>query len=139
MNRNARQDADSRRFRLFGINFTINFLEKVAYKSLYMGNTAPDVCFRGWGSCFRGNTAWGLCFRGNMAGTWVVGSCFHVFPLETRTRGSRVSGVLGPFLWKRGSRVSCFRRGGVRCREAGVFPACWGCFSGKAGLALTYM
>jgi hypothetical protein len=41
MNKKVRQDDDSRRYRLFGTNSQINFIEKAAYKSPYIETRLP--------------------------------------------------------------------------------------------------
>jgi hypothetical protein len=114
MNKKTRQDADSRRFRLFGTNSPINFMEKAAYKSLYKetrllafvsvagGLVSVETRLGGFVSA---ETWWEHGWWGRVSG---------VFPLETRVRGSRVSGVLGLFLWKRGG-------GGSLPAEPGLF------------------
>jgi hypothetical protein len=114
MNKKNRQDGNPRRYRLFGTNFRINFMEKAAYKSLYIETRLPAfvsaagglVSAEKWlGDLFSAET-W------RERGPW--GRVSGGFPLGTRVRGSRVSGVLGLFLWKRGG-------GGSLPAEPGLF------------------
>jgi hypothetical protein len=99
---------------MFGTNLRINFMEKAAYKSLYMEKQLPAfVSVAGGlvsvetrlGGFVSAETWWEHGWWGRVSG---------VFPLETRVRGSRVSGVLGLFLWKR-------EGGGSLPAEPGLF------------------
>jgi hypothetical protein len=45
MNKKARQNPDPPLYRIFGTNGLINFMEKAAYKSLYMETRLPAFAY----------------------------------------------------------------------------------------------
>jgi len=77
MNKKTRQKSDSWRYRTFGTNMPINFLEKAAYKSLYIVTRLPAFVSVVGGLVSVEKTTRCLCFRGNMVGTWILGQCFR--------------------------------------------------------------
>jgi hypothetical protein len=105
MNRNARQDADSRRFRLFGTNSQINFMEKAAYKSLYMEKRLP-ASFSPSGVLFPWKHGLGALFLRKHGGNMGGGVVFPRFS----------SGNEGPW-------IPCFRRVGAVSLETRVLGA----------------
>jgi hypothetical protein len=99
MNKKVRQDDGSRRFRLFGTNHEINFMEKAAYKSLYIETRLPASFSAAVGLVSVETRLGGFVSAETWREHWSWGRVSGVFPLGTRVRGSRVSGVLGLFLW----------------------------------------